>query len=44
MKTRQKWVIFGSVSTVEFGGSVDVPAVTSFIDGGGNVLDRCCKC
>ena len=22
----------------EFGGSVDVPAITSFIDGGGNVL------
>jgi len=23
---------------LEFGGSVDVPAITSFIDGGGNVL------
>jgi len=27
-----------SVYSVEFGGSVDVPTVTNFIDGGGNVL------
>jgi len=26
------------VYAIEFGGSVDVPAITSFIDGGGNVL------
>jgi len=26
------------VYVIEFGGSVDVPAITSFIDGGGNVL------
>ena len=30
-------VIF-SPSVEEFGGSIDVPAITSFIDGGGNVL------
>ena len=26
------------VCVVEFGGSVDIPAITNFIDGGGNVL------
>lgn len=31
-------LIIFSPSVEEFGGSVDVPAITSFIDGGGNVL------
>ncbi|KAL8578270.1 hypothetical protein ACOMHN_005661 [Nucella lapillus] len=31
-------LIIFSPSVEEFGGSIDVPAITSFIDGGGNVL------